>query len=1060
MDDIAPFLPKYPNIDVKPQPSLNPYNGNFNQEIYLKKEFYDERLPEIEIPSTEPGTLLKHQRIIARFLSSHTLYDGILLLHQPGTGKTCASVGAIEQIRSEGIGFRGALVFVKGPDLKNTFKDEIVKKCTSGQYIPEGASLVNGKLDRGELTTGELIRRTNMLLKQYYSFDTLQTFSKRLRSMTDDEIKSNYSNHIIVIDEVHNLRIKDKTGKTPYDAFWRLIHVAEGCKVLLMSGTPMKDRVEEVAAIMNLILPVDQQLPTGETFLRKFFDSDYSGVITETGEPFPFQIVKPSMIKKLKLSFKGRVSYLRLSHSAVPQIFMGTDPATRPDMNLRHFRVVESAMSEFQTQGYSRALLADASQKDFFSHARQASLFVYPDGSYGEAGFKKYIESSSKGGLRSKLKKMEANPEARYGDTVGTIKKFSSTKDFKKAIYANGKSQDEMLATIGTYSRKYADTISQLLEARENRKSSFVYSSLVQGSGLIVFAELLTMFGFGKATGNEPDDDEKPRFALITSSTASSTDLNALMSRFNQYDNRHGQIISVILGSPKVSEGFTFKNVQSETILTPFWNYSETAQVLARGYRVGSHAALGDNATLEIYQRVSIPDSEMFCIDLYEYQLSEVKDVSIKGVERVMKESAFDCALTYKRNYVKGFDGERLCDYTGCEYMCDGIDPNLLEDDGVTPNMLDYSTYELYYSSEQINKISDLVIHLFRDSFNLSLEVITNEIVSKLSTATPFQIMTALRRIIHDNVVIHDRYGLAAYLREQNNAYFLVGSLSVTGNTASQYYTSDPIHVTTITFKEILAQMQSQSIRSVERACNSTTTTELATYVSVLPLRVQEIVIEACISSKELGLKVNTTFRDLALKCYEGAYEKIGKNWISHLLYESDGILRCFDGTTWTNCDTASTTKYLKKKEAFEHKMANSPYKHYGIVSEREGKRVFKIKDVSANELSKKHKTSGKVCSTWNVGLLINLVIDSLKIPPPSDYLPTATKKVLWNSININKYKRAPIENMSLEDTRRASYWTSQIAARQKVPLCQAILDWFDKTGYLQKAPGCSAVEV
>ena len=42
--NIEDFLPKYPNINKSKEPNLNPYEDNFYDAIFKKKEFYDERL--------------------------------------------------------------------------------------------------------------------------------------------------------------------------------------------------------------------------------------------------------------------------------------------------------------------------------------------------------------------------------------------------------------------------------------------------------------------------------------------------------------------------------------------------------------------------------------------------------------------------------------------------------------------------------------------------------------------------------------------------------------------------------------------------------------------------------------------------------------------------------------------------------------------------------------------------------------------------------------------------------------------------------------------------------
>ena len=97
--DISDFLPKYPSISDE---YLNPYpNESFNKSIYHKKEFYEERLDEYESKPSQKGQLMKHQKIISRFLSSHTKYDSLLLYHYMGTGKGCSAIGSMEQIKKE-----------------------------------------------------------------------------------------------------------------------------------------------------------------------------------------------------------------------------------------------------------------------------------------------------------------------------------------------------------------------------------------------------------------------------------------------------------------------------------------------------------------------------------------------------------------------------------------------------------------------------------------------------------------------------------------------------------------------------------------------------------------------------------------------------------------------------------------------------------------------------------------------------------------------------------------------------------------------------------------------
>ena len=68
--DITEFLPKYPNINNKPEEIFNPYDDNFYENIYRKKEFYDNKLEAIEDFPSQTGQLMKHQKIITNQYSN------------------------------------------------------------------------------------------------------------------------------------------------------------------------------------------------------------------------------------------------------------------------------------------------------------------------------------------------------------------------------------------------------------------------------------------------------------------------------------------------------------------------------------------------------------------------------------------------------------------------------------------------------------------------------------------------------------------------------------------------------------------------------------------------------------------------------------------------------------------------------------------------------------------------------------------------------------------------------------------------------------------------------
>jgi hypothetical protein len=166
------------------------------------------------------------------------------------------------------------------------------------------------------------------------------------------------------------------------------------------------------------------------------------------------------------------------------------------------------------------------SDSSFYYHSRHSSLFIFPDGSYGDEGFKKYVKEDSKGN-------------------------FKFTKEMNEELDLNGDDETK-LKKLEKYSSKYATIIRNLLNSYENKKSSFVYCNSVSGGGLIVFSLLLEKFGYSSSSGGEKS--KKKRFALFLTGK---TNFEYLNSKFNEQKNKHGEYISVVLGSRSISEGYS-----------------------------------------------------------------------------------------------------------------------------------------------------------------------------------------------------------------------------------------------------------------------------------------------------------------------------------------------------------------------------------------------------------------------------------------------------------------------------------------------------------------------
>jgi superfamily II DNA or RNA helicase len=1015
--DISEFLPKYPNIvKVDDNDLFNPYGDeDFYESIYKKKEFYDERVPKTEPFPELPGLLMKHQKILARFLSARTPYDKILLMLQMGVGKTCAAIGAVEEIKNQpDSGFTGALVFARGEGLLNNFINELVFKCTAGQYIPE---------DFENLTDLEKVHRINKSTKGWYTMHTFETFAKDvINKLSDEALIEKFSNKIIIIDEVHNLRLQEKVqGLEMYKQFHRFLHVVENCKIILMSGTPMKDSPEEIASVMNLLLPVDEQLPTGEQFTKDFLTSSGS--------------IKPSKIKTFKKALKGRVSYLKAMQSSVKKVMVGTQIG-----DLRHFAVAEDTMSSHQTEGYIKAMERDEGEAGIYSFARQASLFVFPDGTYGPEGFDKYVQTITS-------KKM------RRGG-VKDVSTYRLTPELRAKL--TGATPQESLAKLAVYSSKYAATIENIVASQEEGKSVFVYCEFVKGGGAILFSLCLELYGFVSTSGGKLEV-ERPRYALVTNKTATQTTIKKTVAAFNRPENMNGNFIRVIIGSKVIGEGFSLKNVQEENILTPHWNYAETDQAIARGYRLGSHQDLirdGITPVVKVYQRASIPSRGKFqSIDLKMYEISEDKDIAIKKIERAIKEAAFDCALTYDRNYTPGNEGTRECEYDNCEYVCDGVSPGLMSDT-LTNEQLDLSTYQLYYSSPREAQIIRQIIAKFNDTFSLDIETFFTE----FTEFTRFEIISALRTVVNENYPVTNKYGLRSYMREEDNVFFLVDSLSVISTFQSEYYTRNPTLKFGFTFNRLLTSIEKEYLPALmDKICKAELLITLSESINKLPLELQEVVLEETINARVRGIKSSTRFQGLVLEYYKDYYSNIEGTWTSWLpSRQSDGFYRCRSSTgVWDDCSDEMMEAVKTYREKTQTDILENPYGYYAMYNRELNS--FCIRDVSRRDLidnpDARKRSKGRKCpDAWKRDELVNIAANILKIAPPVDFLSTNTVAELKAQAKTTRYAKDILKDgMTSEDLRRILYWSS----KQIKPTCRALEYWFTENNLIVEDPKC-----
>lgn len=767
MLQISDLMGFYADIN---DPLINTYTS--------RKEEFREMSALLYEPPPTPGDYYKHQLFYLRYL---TWYDRMLIMDEPGVGKTCTITASAELFKNEfrkapddPTRIREAIILVKGPGLMENIKNEIVCKCTDHIYETESVLRAGTEATMKANITKEL--------NKWYSIMTYHDFLKEVNKYQRPEDLENYlSNKAIYVDEAHNVpTLKDiqeqsqgitddnpeveeivetnvkKIQSSPlYTKFHQVFHMGKRNKIFLFTATPMINSAVDIIPLMNLILPLDQQMP----FWRK---EEMARISLEEIEPY----------------FRGRIGYVRASITGAIEEPQGV-PLPNPGYQTRIYAV---SMSSHQ---YNTYLIAKTKEhSSFYTHQKQASNFVFPDGSYGTAGFNHYIEKY-KHRYRIKetedgriLKEMIANPE-------------------QLAILSN-----KYQTIIDICQEAYPEDPTKI---RDDQGIIFVYfADYVLGSGIVMLGLCMKEQGYEEFTDTqsiflgsaeskktltpctsgittqverETRIKKKKRFVLISNLTHKSR-YKVIFDTVNSYENRYGEYIQVIIGTKTAREGISINNAVKMIMGSGSWNYSTNFQARTRVFRSTSHeirlrekeAREGHPTTFPVmtYNVASVydgdpnnpdprlrnPDYET--VDPHMYVLAEEKDHAISRIRRFAKQSSVNCFLNYTRNVRStDQDGSPQCDYLDCKYQCTGIDEQLI-------STVDRTTKLLYYADSEVDRMISALKDLFSRYYSVKLDVL----YATFPTIDPAFINLALGKMMQENIPVLDRMGFSSYLRE------------------------------------------------------------------------------------------------------------------------------------------------------------------------------------------------------------------------------------------------------------------------------------------------------
>ena len=731
-------------------PELN--DPMFNVKIAQRKEFhdtqYDGTVYDIEKRANElcavPFELSPHQLFVKNFLSFQTPYNSLLLYHSLGTGKTCSAIGIAEEMRAfmKQAGMKEKILFVASPNLQGNFRKQLfderglqkivnpnnpdeytwnIESCVGNTFIQE----MNPNQMAKNIPRERVVSNINTIIHQYYEFmgygqlanfitdvikvDTNSQYTeKEVRAMEVRNIRRVFNNRLIIIDEVHNIRLTDdNNNKTVASLLMKVAKYATNLKLLLLSATPMFNSYDEIIWLTNLMNLNDKRstidlrdvfdgkgefkpatgkrVESGEELLVRKLTGYVSYVRGENPYVFPFRIYPKhfdvahtlSAFPYPTLQMNGKPVDEPLRHV---DVYLNPSPINTYQMRAYHFLMEQLKQRSFDVYDETGELMREMpsfEDMDAFGYSLlqiplQSLNMVYPNPMFDDVERRMATQELDLGQYRDLIHSCVGEKGLNGLMTYDELHKPNIIKCNFEYRLEMEKKYGRVFSPqhIAKYSRKIANLCDVI---RRSTGIVIVYSQYIDG-GIIPACLALEEMGFtrgGSSTWTKPlfktppteavdsrtmqhrsaytgDAFTQAKYLIISGDKNYSPNNKADMKLVTAPENADGSQIKVVFISKAGSEGLDFKNIRQIHIMEPWYNMNRIEQIIGRGVRNLSHCGLPfKQRNVQIFMHATVLDGgeNAEAADLYVYRLAEKKALRIGRVTRLLKETAVDCIL-------------------------------------------------------------------------------------------------------------------------------------------------------------------------------------------------------------------------------------------------------------------------------------------------------------------------------------------------------------------------------------------------------------------------------
>tara|TARA_B110000285_G_scaffold8537_1_gene8720 strand:+ start:1581 stop:5186 length:3606 start_codon:yes stop_codon:yes gene_type:complete len=554
----------------------------------------------------------------------------------------------------------------------------------------------------------------------------------------------------------------EESSKRIYSVLEKIASDCIKTKMLLLTATPMFDDKKEIIHLLNLLRLNDKQK-----------DTDINEVFGQDGN---------DDLSLLQSVASGYISFMRggINPLEYPIKLVPVDAIQllESDKSKNEMKCIQSELSDHQFTAYlayKESISSVTSKSENIPNFINICKIVFPG------------TKSDKPILQTKL--------------------FNSKFIYDKANerYTEQSMENEVSMFHPTRLSHYSPKFHKIMESIESCEGIvFVYSESL-GTGAISMSLILEQNGYSRLhkvnrnwkrtnmTTNVNNRDSAKTYMYLDYNDPRDMQeaIKRVRGEYKNEQNTNGEYVKVIIGTLKIAQGVSFKNVRQIHIIEPWHNLSRLEQIVGRGSRRNSHIELPEekrNVTvfyhMSVFSQAQLTKMKKNQLhltktsDQQRYLLAYSKNVEKKQVEEALVKVCIDCFLNREknelRNTIRDFNDDlvrnvrKIKDSFG-EYKLNFSLPYpseiiCKEDTDIEEKSVDYS----YFAVDDHNLIDTFILEVLTE-FCFSPFTI-DEIITKHPEMKQNLTQEYLHYIISTKQTIYNRDGISGLLQSLDHA--------------------------------------------------------------------------------------------------------------------------------------------------------------------------------------------------------------------------------------------------------------------------------------------------